>query len=366
MKSKKMKLSFAVIVSLMTIASCKKEAVVEPTAETGCSTCLCNEFDSTGISQSVTVGAYGSVFYYQAYTSMVGKYVDYSMNMSGTGNIDVIPLDAIWQAENSNFTGEILRFTDASVKFDYSAYSSASKTVSFDANQDLGDYTFKIDGSDYSAPSNGVSVNVTNLTNGKHIEVSGTFTTIELGGWELVIDNMCTGDYLPQSVCEEFEDTSFTSICSSAQTSYGSSFYASNGVSFRCKYVDYEGISSLDGSAYWGAPNIYGVDENINFNQQLLQVNNIDLELDFSTLNYTNKRLSFDISNVWDINDANEFIVNGSPLNTVPAGVTYNITSLGNANNGSLCYHVEIEGPINTIVLVGWEITYDNLCIQQL
>ena len=362
-------LYLVIVLGTAALTSCKKEPVPEPTPQAGCPSCTCNEFDYSGINESFTSATYGSVFYYQAYTEMTGRYVDYSMNMYGSGSVDVIPLDAIWQAECSNYTGEILRFADAAVKFDYSNYANVSKTVSFDANLDLGDYTFLIDGLSYAAPPAGVSVNVTNLTNGKHIAVSGNFTAIELGGWELAIDNMCIEDYVPapsNPFCEEYEDTTFNTVCPSSQTSYGAPFYSSNGVSFRCKHVDYEGVSFLDGSVYLGAPNSYGADQNVNFSGQLLQVNNVDLELDFSGLSYTNKSVSFDISNVWDINDPNEFMVNGVALSTIPAGITYNVTSLGSATNGDPCYHVTIEGPINTIVLVGWEITYDNLCVDEL
>lgn len=363
------KLSTVIVCGIVALTSCEKEPTLEPTPQTGCPSCACNEFDSSGINQSFTSAAYGSVFYYQAYTEMTGRYVDYSMNMHGSGSVDVITLDPIWEAECSNYTGEILRFSDADVMFDYSDYTNVSKAVSFDANLDLGDFLFLIDGLSYTTPPAGVLVNATNLTSGKHIAVSGNFTTIELGGWELAIDNMCIEDYTPAPsipFCEEFENATSSTACPSSQLSYGAPFYSSNGVSFRCKYLDYEGISFLDGSVYWGAPNSFGADQNVNFSGQLLQLNNVDLELDFSALNYTNKSVSFDISNVWDITNPNEFMVNGAPLSTVPEGITYDITSLGIANNGDQCYHVTIQGPINTIVLVGWEVTYDNLCVDEL
>ncbi len=366
---KNLKLTSTLVLALVLISSCKKEPVPTPTPQTNCSTCNCLEWDSTGVNQITSNTTYGSVFYFQANASMSAKYVDYSMLANGSGSVSSIPVDAIWQAENSNYSGEILLFADVDVLFDYSTYPSAYKALSFDFNGNLGDFTFKVDGNNYTSLPSGVSYTLTNLTNGYHIELSGPFSNVELGGWELAIDNMCIANYTPgpnTGMCQDFEDTTFISSCPTAQTSFGSPFYAVNGITFRTRYVDYEGISSLPGSVHWGAPSSFGSGQHVNFNGQLLQVNNCDLEINFSALAYTNKKVEFDISNLWTVDDANEFMVNGNPLSSLPAGVTYSIVNSGIAGNGNPCYHVTIEGPINTIVLVGWEITYDNLCVEQL
>lgn len=355
---------------LLSITACKDD-FIDPIPQNNCSTCTCLEFDSTAIIETTASNNYSAIFYFQASTSMMLKYTDYSMLMNGSGTADVITATGVWANENTNFSGEILHFSDVDILFDFSSYPQASKTIAFDVNGNLGDYTFKINGFNYTALPSGLSLITTSLSEGYHVEVSGNINTIELGGWELAIDNMCLEDYTPSSnpaICQEFEDTTFNTSILTSQTSYGSPFYtfSSGTITFKAKYVDYEALSFLNGSVFWGAPNAYGTDENINFVAQLLQINNCDVEIDFSALSYTNKRVSFDVSNIQSLNNTNEFMVNGVASGTLPSGVTYSNISLGNANNGAPCFRVQIEGPINTIVLKGWETTYDNICVESI
>jgi hypothetical protein len=138
-----------------------------------------------------------------------------------------------------------------------------------------------------------------------------------------------------------------------------------NQIDFRIKYVNYLG-SNLGGYMLWGAHNYIGIDYNSNFHGGLLVLYNCDVEADLSSLGTGNKHVSFDISNDWTVTNPNEFEVNGAPLSTIPAGVSYYLIPLGNAANGSPCYRVVIEGPINTFVLKGGRTHYDNLYISDL
>lgn len=164
---------------------------------------LCNDFDSIDISKSFTSNSYDTIFNsYDYMFTMHGKYVDYyggiyGTEPRGTGSINPISVDALVLGENinPNLSVEALIIYDADIKFDFTNYSNPSKTVSFDVNGDLGEFSFLIDGMNYLSPPSEVLINVSSLSNGIHVEVSGTFNSIVLGGWELIIDNMCVKDY---------------------------------------------------------------------------------------------------------------------------------------------------------------------------
>ncbi|MEM6343175.1 MAG: hypothetical protein AAF927_04820 [Bacteroidota bacterium] len=362
--------AFTLLLGIAILSSCRESEIPELVPETGCATCNCNNMDSTEIAEPFSASVYDSVFYFRSYTAMSGKYVDYSLNNIGSGSLDAIAVDIIWQAENPNFSGEILRFADADIFFDFTTFPNSAKKVSFDINGDLGDFHFLINGVDYSLPQNALTLKVNPLSSGNFIELFGPINNIELGGWELAIDNMCVEDFVQpivnlDSLCFTFEDSSYSEDVLIPQTSYGAPFYVSpDGISFRTKWVDYFGAFPVNGSVFWGAPYTFGGDENVNFTQQLLQVNNCDLEIDFSSLPYLQKRISFDISNVFPVTQPNEFQVNGNPFSTLPNGVSYTSIPLGNAANGDPSFRVLLEGPINTIVLKGFEATHDNFCVE--
>ncbi len=162
---------------------------------------LCNDFDSIGISKSFTSNSYDPIFnYYDYMFTMQGKYVDYyggiyGMGARNIGSVNAISVDVLGENVNPNFAVEALIISDADIKFDFTNYDNPSKTVSFDVNGDLGEFTFLIDGMSYLSPPSEVTINTSSLSNDNHIEVSGTFNSIVLGGWELIIDNMCVKDY---------------------------------------------------------------------------------------------------------------------------------------------------------------------------
>ena len=148
---------------------------------------------------------------------------------------------------------------------------------------------------------------------------------------------------------------------------YGDPVLTTMGVSFSVKYedlVDFDdildyGIRDLTAAGY--------SDENLNFEDRGWVFGEVKCLVDFSALAFSNKKVSFDISNgVFTPTDVNEFSVNGFDVGTLPAGITYNFVDLGLAGNGMTCYRVEITGDINTIEWRGFEIAYDNLCIEEI
>ena len=151
----------------------------------------CESFNSTDVDTTFTSTSFGPVFYSNAFMTMQGRFVDQAVSIGGSvGLQNTIPA---WQSSNPNFSGTLFVTAEASILYDFSNFSSASKTVSFDATYipSTSLNLFKIDGVYYTNPPSGVAVNITNLSSGHHIEVSGNFTTIEFGGFENAIDNLC-------------------------------------------------------------------------------------------------------------------------------------------------------------------------------
>lgn len=365
---------------LLTLIACEKEnnnpTPIPESIPSTCSNCSCVGLD-TIIFQD-TVGnnaksfnnlAYSPVFYNSSLVGLQGRYVDYSAQGNAWGGYcQIAPLTPLWQGQNPNFSGSILYIEDADVKFNYDGSFTNTKIVSFDVNKPLGAFNFKINGLDYNLANNKL-IKTTGLDNGYHIEISRHIIhSLELGGEDLAVDNICVKDQEPNSLCISFTDSSFLDSCAITQTTYGAPFYAlldlNPPLKLRTKYTDYGSPSGLAGYIYWGISQTLGTGQHVAFSAELLEVSNCDLEFDISAFAYRNKRVSFDIANTWNIVNANEFNINNAGLGTLPTGVTFNLMYLGIAGNGSPCYRVIMEGPIDSFVLKGWETTYDNLCIE--
>lgn len=354
-------------ICLFIIFSCKKE-VVDPIPDTSCSTCSCMGIDTVVFSDTLgenqktfDTTAYSPVFYSSSFVQMQGRYVDYSAQGNFDGECQIMRLSPAWQNQNSNFSGRVLRLKDVDVKLSGLA-TWGYKKLAFDVNKQLGDFTFKVNGVDYNA-SNAI-ITTTALANGYRIEIiEHPLYEIELGGLDVAIDNLCRITRDSFAICTPFGDSSYVENIPTTQTAYGPQFNTSFQAPFRIKYVDYDGNGS-PGSMGWGVSSASISGENVGFSGGVLQVNNCDLEVDLSVLIYTNKRVSFDISNTWNMTNPNEFNVNENGLGALPAGVSSTVMNLGTAGNGNPCYRVVIEGPINTFVLKGWQTSYDNLCIE--
>lgn len=378
------KTSFYIVSSLaallMTVASCEKEDATTPIIENSCTSCPCIEFDGISINKSVTSTTYSAAFFYQNDVFLQGKYIDHSVQGQNTGSIEVIPLTLALQSQNANFSGDVLRVSDANVLFDCTNSNGPKlKVISFDWNSPPRNRTFDVNGLSPFGTNN-LRVNFSNVLGTYNYEVIGNVRTIELGGEEAIIDNFCISDYKPMAntvfdtIAISFRDSvlnldvtaidvAFTSTHQAPiQTSHQPS-HQNVYVGFRHRYADYTGTGS-DGNVFFGASASAGADFNNHFFGNLLRVHNCDLEADFSNVGFTNKHVSFDISNNWAIASLNEFEVNGTPLGTIPTGFSYYMIPLGNANNGNPCYRVVIEGPINTIILKGNNTFYDNLAVE--
>lgn len=172
----------------------------------------------------------------------------------------------------------------------------------------------------------------------------------------LLIGLLLSSNFMYSQICVNFQDT--TLYDNIAQTSYGSPFYSSTGIDFRCKFVNISQYTppiptiTVDTSSAW---NFY----NSNFSGNLLWLGDVYVQIDFTGLSFTNRKISFDISYASNPTDVNAFNVNGAGLTVLPSGVVYTYTTL------STGIHVEIKGLINTIEIMGFEVAIDNLCAQQ-
>ena len=166
---------------------------------------------------------------------------------------------------------------------------------------------------------------------------------------------LLSGNLINAQTCINFQDTTLSNT--STTTSYGTPFYSNSGIDFRFKFVSGVNDPPIPGIniGTLSAWNPY----NPNFSGNLLWLGDNFVEIDFTSLTYTNKKITFDISYSANPPDINAFNVNGTGLSTLPTGVAYTYTPL------SAGIQVKITGPINTIEIRGFEVAIDNLCTEQ-
>lgn len=367
---------------LMIVASCKKEDVEVPIPEK----CPNIGFDAININESFSSTTYGSLFYAHNAVSMQGKYRDYSGLGTNLGSVKTI-LASTLPNPNGNFVDKVLNIKDADVLFDYSAVDHATrlKSITLKTDNSLHAGNLKING---GSPEEYIISQAAG-----EVKLLGGINNIELGGENISIDDVSLNNFLQDGtgwdsstftfdaplsggINREYVDrvhTNYTLIYSKGIRILNQQNlpYPTNidSIYFRAKYVDYPSVSFFPhtgGAIEWGEDVSSDNDRNSNFSGGTLKVMDCDLEIDFSNLRIVEKHISFDVSNNISLIAPNEFIVNGVPWGTMPAGVSYTIIPLEDAENGKPCYRVVIEGPINTIVLSGNNTSYDNLSVYGL
>jgi hypothetical protein len=361
---------------LMIVASCKKEDIEVPIPEK----CPNIGFDAININESFSSTTYGSVFYAHNAVSMQGKYRDYSGLGTNLGSVKTI-LASTLPNPNGNFVDKVLNIKDADVLFDYSAVDHVTRLKSITLKTDnlLHSGNLKING---GAPDEYIASQAVG-----EVKLLGGINSIELGGENISIDDVSLNDFLHNGTGWDSStfsfDSSLNKFIDSTDTDYTLIYslgirilnqqslpYPSNidSVYFRAKFAKI-GFGSINGGekglVAWGDDYYIDNESNSNFSGGILKLLDCDLEIDFSNLRIIDKHISFDVSNHMLLVAPNEFRVNGAPLGTVPAGVSYTIIPLEDAENGRPCYRVVIEGPINTIVL-SENGAYDNLSVYGL
>lgn len=360
---------------LMTVASCKKEDVEVPIPEK----CPNIGFDAININESFSSITYGSVFYAHNAVTMQGKYRDYSGLGTNLGSVKTI-LASTLPNPNTNFVDKVLNIKDADILFDYSTVDHATRLKSITLKTDnlLHSGNLKING---GAPNE----YIVSQADGE-VKLLGGINNIELGGENISIDDVSLNDFLQDGTGWDSStfvfDNTLNKFIDSADTDYTLVYtmgirilnqqhlpYPTNidSVYFRAKYVSATGTvnGGEKGLLAWGDDFPSDNKANSNFSGGILKLLDCSLEIDFSHLSIIEKHISFDVSNHMLLVAPNEFRVNGAPLGTVPAGVSYTIIPLEDAENGRPCYRVVIEGPINTIELLE-SAAYDNLSVYGL
>lgn len=358
-----------ILTTTILIISCKKEDPVipgPPPPET-CDTCI--YFDGAGINEYVPEVdvTYGDVFYFENGISFRAKHA-----LGSASAVESVPLEGWEIALDPFFSGDKLMTNTNIVQLDFTAKEYDCVHIEFDitTTSDYGPGFFNINGEGIYLPD-GV-VYLTDPAFGQHVILEGAITTIE---WPagLSYDNLCVTscDSIypppPTEICLDFNESTLESTVELTDTDYGDVVYTMSGVNFRVKYenhldfddiLDY-GIRDLSAAGY--------TNEHISFEGNGWAFSEVTAQIDLSALDFTSKKVSFDVSNgVIELVNPNEFNVNAAGLGTLPAGIEYNYIDLGPAGNGETCYRIEITGNIMTLEWRGFEIAYDNLCIEEL
>lgn len=370
-----MKKFFSIIITTILFISCSNEKLNDNVNNTdnstnNCLDCNCENFESSNFELTLTnKNLFVDVFSNENF-AIYGKYMGFSDSICSRGQISIY-YDDFWKDENSSFSEKILTIDNALASFDFSFFESESKQITFDINTELNDIKFLIDGERYDTVNENVQVISTKLQKGFNIIILGKFDVFQIGGTNIGIDNICVKPYgfecgVKNGVCESFQDTTFYKSCSRFQNIYSEAFYIKN-IGYRYKYVDHTGyFSDNEGSIFVENMFVWTGGEILNKNEQSLVVNNVDLELDFTKLNYEKSHVEFDVYTDHNLNFfKNEYKVNGFDLNNLPEGISYEIKN--NHDNDGIPYKIVIiEGKIKSIVLKGWETRYDNLCIKEI
>jgi hypothetical protein len=162
--------------------------------------------------------------------------------------------------------------------------------------------------------------------------------------------------------CIDFQDTTEFLTIAPSQTNFGATWYSNNGVTFSSQYFDWTtfgdpGVVHVQDHVAW---NYTGANGNSNFVGNIFFQFNSTTQIDFSALAFTSKRISFDVNHILNSTATNPYLINGQPLTSLPAGITYTATPL------MFGFHIELTGNINTLEIHGQEVGVDNMCTESL
>ncbi len=336
----------------------------------------CTDFESTTLSQAVPTSqsAYGPTWFTDNGINYRSRYVDYTLTMTpGSVTIaDHVGAGYTGSNGNSNYSGNIFYQGNAVTELDFSGLPFANRKIEFDVNyidSQGQNNPYRTNGQGTSTLPTGVTYSATPLTNGFHIELTGAISTIEFHGHEIAVDNLCVDSATtppppppPPAGCIDFQDNTLSVGLNSSQTTYGTVYYSSNGITFQSRYVDYLGFGD-PGSVTIGdhaTAGYTGSNGNTNFAGNILYQGNAVTQIDLSGFGSNGKTIEFDVNYIDNSTAANPFRINGQVVSNLPAGVSYTATPLVNG------FHVVLSGAIQTFELHGFEAAMDNLCVQAL
>lgn len=174
----------------------------------------CASFDSVA-TLSVTLTAndtvYNSHFYIDNAIYFRAKYHEYSMNIPAVPTVDIYSASTSgWSAYNPNFSGNVLGLGDVDVQADFTTFSYPNKLIEFDISSvDMAVVNpFNVNGAGYATLPSGVIYNITSLSPGYHVQITGNINTVEFHGWETAIDNLCVQDASSTNVSEQEDNLS--------------------------------------------------------------------------------------------------------------------------------------------------------------
>ena len=283
------------------------------------------------------------------------------------GDLSIVkPLSGAWSGNFDQTSINIMSATDIMfhgyLEFNVSASAASCKELTVMTN-----YPEKIivDGDTVSilfpfATYAGSGFSIDSITGG--FIISGNFNAATFYNQTHFFTSACLDSCATSSssACIDFQDTNGVLTIAPTQTNYGTTWYSNNGVGFSSQYVDYTtfGDPGMVYIADYIASGYTGANGNSNFVGNIFFQYNTNTKIDFSALTINSKKIEFDVNYILNNGTANPYIVNGQPLNNLPAGITYTATPL------AFGYHIVLTGNINTIEIHGHEVAVDNMCID--
>lgn len=159
--------------------------------------------------------------------------------------------------------------------------------------------------------------------------------------------------------CTTFENTSFRLTILPSQVDYGAPIYEHNNLTFRMKYNEViEGSS--DGVSIGDAVETGYHSYNTNYSGNIMYQGNAITQIDFNQAESSNIVVEFDVIYELEPVVANPFYINEADQSILPDSTTWTLDSLTNG------YHVTISGAVHTIAFEGWEVAFDNICVQDM
>lgn len=337
----------------------------------------CIDFQSVPVSQVIPISqvSYGAVWHTEAGVSFRSRYVDFtaSFNDGSVFVADVAQTGFTGADGNSNFTDDIFVQGNCVTELDFSSVTNVDMEIEFDINYIMDDTEanpFRVNGDVVTSLPAGITYSATALTNGLHVHLTGAVSTLEIHGHEVALDNVCvdSGAVAPPppppapAGCTAYDDTTWLQDILTTQTVYGAPWFTENGITYRTKYLDYDGAGNTGLAAIGDhvAAGYTGSNGSTNFAGHIFYQGNAITELDFSGVGQPFVEVEFDVNYLYNDTDPNPFLVNGNPVGMLPGALTYNASPLTNG------YHITISGPVTTLELWGHELGIDNLCVDSI
>jgi hypothetical protein len=265
----------------------------------------CYDFDTLVVPQTFnpTNSPAGTTFFQANGVDFIIDYQDHT-GLGIDSSINFV--DAItsgFSGDNPNFIGNVIGIGEALLTMDFNNLSYLNKEVSFDMNyaggnlsvnggpvvtQDISTYTGSLAPGVYHQW-------VPNSLGGGRLILTGPINTVQLGAFEMAIDNLCTQP-IQGNLCIDLDGVSGNPQFNPTNSPAGSVFYSDQGVDFSIKYENHTGTGIDYSVNIIDAQVSNWINYHTDFSGNVMSIGEAKVVMDLTNFGQVSKQVGFDVT----------------------------------------------------------------------